>query len=173
MRFSIGFNEIKCAARRLSALLLASALAACGGGGGGGDDSPGQSPVEPPSTDGGYTISGTIQVPVATTTDSDVNDDNAPYRDNGGMSVAQPLGNPVSAGGYVNRPGEGPEGRSQVGGDEFDYFRITLAQGDQVQLFVADPDGGDADLNLLDSSGVVVDGSYSVGSYESVTAPAD
>ena len=113
----------------------------------------------PPSA---FTVSGTIPVTAGSAIDGDVNDPSAAYDPNDTTATAQEIANPVTLGGYANAPGTGAPGRSQIGGDAFDYYRAALAEGQRVRLFLAE-DGAvnDLDLALLP-----------VGEPAPITAPA-
>jgi serine protease len=141
---------------------LVLVLVACAGGDEG-------SPPAPPETD--YSVSGTIQASENAVIDSDVNDPLAAYTANDSIFDPQPIPNPATVGGYVNRPGTGATGRSQLGGDPTDYFRVNLADGQTITLFIADPDAADLDLYLYDTPGdPPVDASMGTGPTESVAA---
>ncbi|MFW6092665.1 MAG: PKD domain-containing protein, partial [Pseudomonadota bacterium] len=101
----------------------------------------------------GFTVSGTITAARGTVADSDVNDPNAPRRDNSLGDDAQALSNPASAGGYVNSPGAGEPGASQFDGDVRDFYRVSLVDGQRLILQIADPGRGDIDLFLWDGDG--------------------
>ncbi|MGI9589861.1 MAG: S8 family serine peptidase, partial [Myxococcota bacterium] len=113
-----------------------------------------------------FTVSGTIPVTAGSAIDGDVNDPSAAYDPNDTPATAQEIANPVTLGGYANVPGTGASGRSQIGGDAFDYYRAALAAGQRVRLFLAE-DGAVNDLDLallrLDGSPVATrDGSERV-----------
>lgn len=146
---------------------LASLLQACGGGGG-----DGSAPTPPPVAQ--YTLSGTIRPAADTAVDSDVNDPVAPYQSNDTIADAQPISNPVTLGGYVNRPGAGPGGRSRDAGDGRDIFRVGLLAGQQIDLLIAgDGVRDDLDLGLADLDGNLLDASVGQKRVESLTAPAN
>ena len=121
----------------------------------------------------GYTLSGVIRVPENSAGDSDVNNSAASYRFNSTLDTAQSIPNPVMLGGYVNRPYQGDNGRSYVGGDPDDYFWVDLKAGQVLQLFVASDNlvRDDLDLYLIDSDGFTVDGSESRGTTELLLVP--
>ena len=141
-------------------------LQACGGGGGDGDSSP------PPAAT--YTLSGVVRPASGTAIDSDVNDPNAPYQSNDTIAAAQAIPNPVTLGGYANRPGRGPSGRSFDTGDAADYYRVSLLAGQQINLFIAG-DGIQNDLNLVlaDLGGKLIDASVGQTRVESLRVEAD
>jgi serine protease len=121
-----------------------------------------------------WTLSGTVIVPATTIVDSDVNDPFAPLTPNDSFDQAQPIPNPGTVGGYVNRPGTGPEGRSFAAGDVSDYFVVDLLAGQQIALFQGTaPVLGSPDLDLLlhDAARNLVDASMGTGSAESLTVP--
>ena len=143
----------------LLACLAILSLAGCGGGGGG------SAQLSAPA---GFTVSGTIAAAAGSSTDSDVNDPSAFFVDNSTLTTAQSIPSPVTLGGYVNQPGYGVAGRSQLIGDTSDIYRITLAANQTIALTIAD---GAADLNLFlgDINGVLLDSSSGTGQTESLT----
>ncbi len=146
--------------RYLAVTMLALALLGCGGGGGGGG---GQ------TTPKVFTVSGTITAASGSVTDSDVNDPNAPYTANDAIATAQSIVNPATVGGYVNQPGTGASGRSQVAGDTDDAYRVTLAAGQALTLTIGDPIAGDLDLFLVDQAGNLVASSEGTDITETIT----
>ena len=118
-----------------------------------------------------WTLSGSVLASSSQAVDGDTNDTASLYTPNDTLSSAQELANPVTLGGYVNQPGAGAEGRSQISGDVDDYFRLTLLEGQSVTLLVADFEDADADLYLYNESGDVIDFSVETGEIEAVTAP--
>lgn len=121
-----------------------------------------------------FDLSGTITVPDGTVSDTDVNDPNATFSSNDTPALAQSIPNPVTAGGYVNRPGSGEDGRSRESGDISDFYRVSLVAGQTITLSVAEPTVGNPDLYLWDDSGTfILDASLSVGPVETLTAPSN
>lgn len=148
--------------------IAALLLQACGGGGGDGDGD--NSP--PPATT--YALSGVVRPAAGTAIDSDVNDPNAPYRTNDTIATAQALPNPVTLGGYGNRPGRGASGRSFNAGDLVDFYRVSLLAGQQINLFIAgDGVQNDLDLGLADLGGNLIDASVGQTRVESLRVGAD
>ncbi len=142
----------------------------CGGGGGSGDDGGGM----PDDTDATTVyLTGVISTPEGITIDSDVNDPNEIYVSNDTIATAQVVSNPVSIGGYVNVPESGAAGRSTTIGDRDDFFSIEFNAGDKISLAIGDPDAGDLDLYLYDTSGNEIDNSLSVERYETITIADD
>ncbi|MEE4376036.1 MAG: S8 family serine peptidase [Candidatus Competibacteraceae bacterium] len=141
------------------------ALFGCGGGGGGSNN--GESAPEPIPN---VTLSGTIQAAAGNAVDSDVNDINAQSQPNNDPASAQPIPNPVTLGGYANRPGAGPSGASQAAGDIRDWYRVSLTAGQTVTLFIAE-DGmlNDLDLGLFDTAGNLLNAAASQSRLESLT----
>jgi serine protease len=117
-------------------------------------------------------VHGSVFVPVGNARDLDVNRLPASGNNND-FDNAQPLDAPVVVGGYVNRPGEGPEGASKAAGDPRDIYRVVLKAGDRVVLELADAAGSDLDLYLYDDARGLVDASVDITTTEMVVAPAD
>ena len=156
--------------------LLASACGGGGGGGGGGDDSapeppPVTPPVSPPTEL--FRISGTITASSSQAVDGDTNDTGTIARPNDTVATAQSIPNPITLGGYVNQPGTGAAGRSQVAGDVDDYYRVELLAGQSVTMLVADFQQADADLYLFDTQGRILDFSIESGEVETLVIPRD
>lgn len=158
----MGAEKYRITFSQVASLLLTALLAACGGGGG----------DEPPASQG-VTLSGRLSVPVYVMTDSDINDVQSGYIRNNPYSSAQSAPNPVSIGGYVSVAGSGAPGNAYAGGDPDDFFAVTLAAGQTLQLVVADSDTADLDLYLLDPQGRLLDASEGSSPYESLLAPED
>lgn len=123
---------------------------------------------------GSFTVSGTISVPHGTMVDSDVNDILVVPVGNNSFADAQPIPNPVTLGGYANKPGAGPSGTLQQSGDEFDVFSVHLLEGQVVTLLIAaaDPAADDIDLVLYDDEHNMLDYSAERGEVEQITIPA-
>ncbi len=138
---------------------LAATQSGCGGGG---------TPAPPVKT---YTISGTISAAAYTAMDSDVNDLAAPYAPNDDIDHAQPVGNPVAIGGYVNQPRNGRPGRSWRNGDVSDFYKITLAAGQTITLSIGEADlqSNDIDIFLYDEGKRLVTSSQGITKTESIT----
>ncbi len=115
-------------------------------------------------------LSGTITASAGSATDSDVNDPNAPYASNNTLAEAQYLPNPVTVGGFVTIPDKVSVGRfaNSAVGDIYDYYSLTLLEGQRVTLTIGDvtganfnlgigeQTGNDIGLHLLDSNGVLI-----------------
>jgi len=159
----------------LAGLAFSLLATACGGGGGGGGDSSGSSsdPTEPPPPAATFTLTGTISTSASQTVDSDTNDPARPAVSNDTTATAQRLPNPVTLGGYVNRPGTGATGPFLESGDSEDYFQVDLLAGQRITMLVGDFRTADADLYLLDAQGTTVDLSIETGEVESVIAEQD
>jgi serine protease len=133
---------------------LVAAAAGCGGGGGGG------------AVDGGsgsttYTVAGTITAGADSAIDGDTADASVPRISNSSLATAQRLRNPVSVGGYANEAT-----------DEFDVYRVDLAGGQQLNLFVAeDGEANDLDLLIGDLGGNVLASSLGTGKLETIVVP--
>lgn len=124
-------------------------------------------------------LGGRILLSSISRSDSDVNDPLAPYMDNGSVASAQLLPNPVVVGGYVNEPSRGPEGRSFADGDLDDLYRVSLVEGQIIELVMpsADPslpdsERDDADLGLFGTNGNLVDASIGLGQVEQLIVPS-
>ena len=117
----------------------------------------------------GFSLCGRIIAPTFALSDSDINDQNAPYASNDTLSSAQPVSNPAAIGGYVNAPGQGAPGRSQVSGDVADFYSGEFRQGDVVTLHIASADRADLNLRLYNAVGAIVNSSTGTGATESVT----
>ena len=145
---------------------LAVILPACGGGGGGGSSLP---PVSQPPQPATFTISGGVIATGGSVVDGDVNDPNALFVSNNTISSPQDIPNPVNVGGYVNQPGTGDPGRSQVTGDATDLYRISVVAGQRITLIIGDSSSlNDLDLFLGDVDGNLVDSSEGVGNTETI-----
>jgi serine protease len=118
-------------------------------------------------------VSGILTPDGGTAVDSDVNDPLAPFVSNNSFSRAQVIRGPVTLGGYVNLPGEGAEGRSHLGGDPHDFFRVGLEPEQLITLHISSEDvDDDLDLFLIDSDGLVLDASVDAfAREESVIVP--
>jgi len=143
----------------------------CSSGGGGGASS-----ASPPPTTAA-TLTGTISIAAGTAVDGDVNDPFVADRPNDSFSIAQPLSNPVTLGGYLNVAGEGPRGYSYSSGDPADFYRITLEAGQTVSVAIADHPAGDLALYLYNDDGTVDTAapdyaSTGTGEIEAITLPA-
>ncbi len=146
-------------------------LHGCGGGGdGSGSTQPAPAPA-PPS----FNLSGTLFATSNTLMDSDINDVNAPYRNNDDPSNPQVIPNPVILGGYVNEVIEGNTGQSYRTGDIDDYYEVELLAGQQITLLIASEnlDQNDIDLGLLDLQQNLLDASVSAGNTESLDITQD
>lgn len=117
-------KELRCICSLCVIFLGLISIVGTGGNGGGG---------ETPT----YTISGSISVSANTSVDSDVNDPNAPANSNDRFDTAQSISSPITLGGYVNKPGAGDFGRSYLGGDESDFFRVPLSTDQTINLYIA------------------------------------
>lgn len=122
-----------------------------------------------------FSVSGVITASANATVDSDINDPLAPFASNDDPGQAQTLSNPAVVGGFASKVGTGFVGdRFAIVGDEFDYYRVTVAAGQTITLFISDYDASnieaiDLDLKLYDSTGVtVIDASLGTGDTESI-----
>jgi serine protease len=164
----------------MAGLAIALLAVACGGGGGGSSapssmpaPEPAPQPTPEPTPPGLFSIAGTITASDSQAVDSDTNDPITVAISNNSIASAQPLANPITMGGFINEPGTGAEGRSQIEGDIDDYFRLDLLAGQRVTMLVADFEQADADLYLYDQKGNIVAFSIETGEVETVVIPAD
>lgn len=152
-------------------------LTACGGGGSGSDEPQTQPPVTPPPTSppavDTFVISGTITASANHAVDSDTNDPARATIPNNSPETAQPLPNPVTLGGYINRAGAGEAGSTFDNGDVDDYFQVELLAGQRVTMLVADFETADADLYLYNTQGEIIDFSIDTGEIESLLIERD
>ncbi len=161
---------------KLTALLAITLLAsACGGGGGGSSSTPEPPPTLPPVAPEPelFRLAGTVTASSSQAVDDDTNDPAGPVRANDTVETAQSIPNPITLGGYVNQPGTGAPGRSQVDGDIDDYFRVELLAGQTITMLVADFQQADADLYLFDTRGRILDFSIESGEIETLVVPRD
>jgi serine protease len=124
---------------------------------------------------GNYTLSGTIRAANVNMVDSDTNDPaQSDYRVNDSPLQAQSLVSPVTLVGAVNLPGKGPSaGRHYASGDEQDWFKVSLKQGQVVELLVGEADGNDADLCVASADASTVGCSVSTTERECVRVTED
>jgi serine protease len=113
-------------------------------------------------------ISGRILPAASQSLDGDTNDPFNPLVPNDDPASPQSIGNPTTLGGYVNEPGRGAEGRSQIAGDREDYFRVELLAGQSINLLVAEFQDADADLYLYTPDEELIDFSIATGQRESI-----
>ena len=117
-----------------------------------------------------YALSGTIAAADNVAVDSDVNDENETYLANDSLLDAQEIPIPVTIGGFVNVAGTGePTGRSYVSGDPDDYFRVTLAENNEITLVIGEYETADLDLYLYDNAGDLADASIGTDNIEAIT----
>ena len=137
---------------KLFVCLFASLLSACGGGGGASDGG-GSSPE--------FEISGRMSAPVDAAIDSDTADATVAAVPNNTRLTAQEIRNPVTLGGFANKLG-----------DTFDVFRVDLAGGQFLSLFIAE-DGlnNDLDLALFDAAGAPLAQSVGTDKLEVIEVP--
>ncbi|MCC5862192.1 MAG: S8 family serine peptidase [Gammaproteobacteria bacterium] len=119
-------------------------------------------------------VSGTVTAVPGSAVDGTLNDPGAALRSNTSFETSQLLASPVVLGGYVNRAGRGPVGRSFATGNVRDHYQLSLTEGQSVVLYM-DGDGitDDLDLILYDVDGFIVDASAGIAPVESLVIPAD
>lgn len=142
--------------------LIGCALAfwSCGGGGGGGS--------HPPA----FTLSGTIHAAAGNQVDSDVNDTGTVPVVNDGFSSAQAIAVPGVIGGYLNAPGEGPEGNSYIAGDRSDFFRTGLDAGTTIRLALPDETGARVVLSVYDTVWNLIAQTNNIDQFAALTVDA-
>ncbi len=170
MRATGGCSNRESHSRIFLYLIFSAFIAGCSSGGGGG--APASVPP-PPST---MTLTGTIGIAAGAVVDVDVNDPFAAYTPNDTYTVAQPLPNPVTLGGYLNVVSKGPFGDSYGVGDPTDFYSIHLEAGQTVTVTIADHPAGDLDLYLYNDDGSVDTaapdyGAPGTGDIETITLP--
>ncbi len=121
-----------------------------------------------------FSLSGSIRVADGSVIDSDVNDPNTTPISNDLPATAQEVAVPAVVGGYVNLPGAGPAGNSRSAGDVADFFRVSLNEGQLVNLHFGDPLAADLDLCLYSVADPTtpIDCSLGVGDTEELSAPS-
>jgi len=121
----------------------------------------------------GVSLSGTITPSTGSRLDSDVNDPAYTYVNNGSISNAQQIANPVTLGGFVSVAGTGvSRDRFSSQPDMSDFYSVQLAVGQVINLSIADQNM-DLDLHLLDQTGGTIAASLNPahGVSESITVP--
>jgi serine protease len=119
-----------------------------------------------------FSVSGTVTAADGSFADSDVNDPNTTPVSNDTPGSAQEIPVPAALGGYVNVAGAGPTGNSQDAGDPSDFFRVSLAAGQRINLRFADPQQADLDLCLYDAVGTPLGCSEGLSETEELFAPS-
>lgn len=129
-----------------------------------------------------FSISGTISPAPLITTDSDVNDIQAPFVDNSVPSQAQLINHLAHIQGFASAQGTGGDAsleRFALTADPDDIFKVTLEAGQGIQLQVMDykslEDGGNAadlDLYLYNVNYDLVGVSERSGEFEELITPA-
>ena len=117
----------------------------------------------PPAT---YSVSGTVNIEPNSFIDSDVNDSYAPSQyhiSNNSPGTAQQIENPAKVGGYANVANNGHSGSSFASGDVDDYYKVDLATGENIRLYIADAASGNLNLRLIGSDQTTVLGSSNNG----------
>jgi serine protease len=101
---------------------------------------------------GNVSLSGTITILPSSAIDSDTNDRFSTNTANNGFASAQTIANPVTLGGYANRPNTGPgNGNLSVSGDPGDFYRVSLT-GDELILLTVGDASSDLDMRLYDAN---------------------
>lgn len=158
--------------------LLLSLVAGCGGSGSQG----GGAEVGPEDLAGSITASGAVHLDADTNDPTDDERRDLPRNDS--PATAQQLTNPARVAGYLTaRPSAAGAGaRFAAGLDVEDWYRVTLAEGQNVSMLVADNDPEtDFDLALyrpgspdpVATSLGLNDPGAADGGFESLAAPAD
>ena len=130
-------------------------VVACGGNSGSNSENNDDQPadlesladdVDLPDPNQKHSISGKILASRSSLVDSDVNDEESTPVPNNKISEAQKLFTPITLGGFVGRPGAGPEGAVNTNGDVSDFYEISLPGYGYVELRTADHEEADLDL---------------------------
>lgn len=141
--------------------MLAAMLAACGGGGSSDDANPDPTP-DPDPQPSRFSISGSLYPAGDAAIDGDTADPTVPRTSNDFVDTPQVLRNPVTLGGHAS-----------LSADELDIFRLELAAGQVINLFIAeDGEDNDLDLYLADTDGEILDFSLGRDKFETLTVPA-
>ncbi len=119
---------------------------------------------------GPFSVSGSVRISPGTQIDSDVNDITTTIVNNDSFTAAQQIFSPGMLGGYVNLPNTGESGHLDITGDE-DFFFVELANNDQIILTIGE-DSADLDIELYDSTRVLIDDSLGVGNTEVIDVTA-
>lgn len=119
---------------------------------------------------GPFSVNGAVRISPGTQIDSDVNDTTTTIVNNDSFTDAQQIFSPGMLGGYVNLPNSGESGHLDISGDE-DFFFLELANNDQIILTIGE-DSADLDIELYDSTRVLVDDSLGVGNTEVIDVTA-
>ncbi|MCT2530930.1 S8 family serine peptidase [SAR92 clade bacterium H921] len=119
-----------------------------------------------------YSVSGSVAISASLSVDSDVNDLISLPVPNNRLADAQLVSNPATVSGYANAPGFGAPGNSGDAGDIEDIYEISALGGEVINLNMSDPNQTDLDLEVFDSNGNFVDGSYGITRFESIKLPS-
>ncbi|MFP6817279.1 MAG: S8 family serine peptidase, partial [Pseudomonadales bacterium] len=123
-------------------------------------------------------IAGTIQILSSSAIDSDVNDTGSPPTPNNDFASAQALPNPVTLGGFANRPMTGVGDDPQRGnlfstGDPGDFYTLTMTAKDVATLNIADSATAQLALYLYDTAQTLIDADDGPGATHSVQVTAE
>ncbi|MCZ6457730.1 MAG: S8 family serine peptidase, partial [Gammaproteobacteria bacterium] len=118
----------------------------------------------------GAELSGTIAILASSAVDSDVNDSSTFAISNNSFVEAQPIGNPVRVGGYVNLPGTGASGNLFVAGDTGDFYAVNLTGNETILLSIAEP-AANLDLRLWDEAENLIDATVGNDATKSLPPP--
>ncbi len=129
--------------RCFATIILLLLLSACGGGSSSSSES-GEAVT--------YTVSGSITASDDIAFDSDTNDPDANYSSNDTFTAAQEISAPITVGGYVNRAGSGPSGRSYSSGDTKDFYQVVLSADQVISLQFSTSSRANLDLYVYDSN---------------------
>lgn len=118
---------------------------------------------------GNVSLTGTIQVLPSSAIDADTNDRFTTAGNNNGFNNAQNIANPVTLGGFANRPNTGPaNGNLSTTGDPGDFYRVSLTGDDLILLTVAES-GSDLDMRLWDANRNLIETSQGTTRTESIS----
>ena len=118
---------------------------------------------------GNVSLSGTIQILPSSAIDADTNDRLTTNTGNNSFNAAQTIANPVTLGGFVNRPNAGPTGGNlTVSGDAGDFYRISLTGDDQILLTIGDS-SSDLDMRLWNANQALIETSQGTERTEAIS----
>lgn len=158
----------------LRLLPLVLLLGACGGGGGGGGSNDGTGDDTATVAARSASLGGSIAIDPVIAVDSDLNDPRTSWVSNDERAAPQPLQDITTVGGYAAAAATASgDDRYASAPDPRDVYRLSLAAGERLTLYVSAHPDADLDLRLLPVGADTAVASSSGGAAtESVTAPS-